>query len=205
MRRAVQSDQSLVVDILSSSFDENKSVNHVVKQDSLRRRRIKALMDYSFTVCRSFGEIWISENECACALLLYPDRKKTTVRSVLWDLELAFRVIGLSRVVKVMDRESKIKQCHPTDSNFVYLWFIGVDPNSQKKGLGTALLKKLVGMHQSLPIYLETSVTKNLSWYRKFGFQVYKEVDLGYTLYLLRRPPVPLSENISTKIAIESF
>ena len=37
MRKATSSDKSTILDILTKSFDTNKSVNYVVKQD---RRRI---------------------------------------------------------------------------------------------------------------------------------------------------------------------
>ena len=36
------------------------------------------------------------------------------------------------------------------------------------------------------PIYLETSTVKNIPWYRKFGLNVYNQLDFGYTLFLIR-------------------
>lgn len=207
MRRAVLTDRDLVVDILSNSFDDNKSVNHVVKQDAFRNSRIRRLMQYSFEVCLLFGEVWISANQKACALLLYPDKKKTTLRSILLDLRLAISVISFGRVPKVLKRESAIKANHPKDNHFVYLWFVGVEPSYQKSGIGSALLQDVIrqSVQENRPIYLETSVSRNLSWYKKFGFDIYKEVDLGYRLYLLRRPPVPLTQIVPAKIAAESI
>ncbi|HYF69958.1 MAG TPA: GNAT family N-acetyltransferase [Ohtaekwangia sp.] len=207
MRRAVLSDREIVVDILSNSFDGNKSVNHVVKQDSSRTSRIRGLMRYSFEVCLLFGEVWLSPNRKACALLLYPDKKNTTMRSIFLDLQLALDVIGLSRVRKVLTRESAIKANHPNDKHFLYLWFVGVEPSSQKSGIGSALLEDVIArsVQEKRPIYLETSVSRNLSWYKKFGFEMYKEIDLGYTLYLLRRPPVPLRQIVPAQIAAQSI
>ncbi len=37
------------------------------------------------------------------------------------------------------------------------------------------------------PIYLATSTMKNLPWYKKSGFEVYNELDLGYNLFFLKR------------------
>jgi len=197
MRRAEQKDKRLVVDILSKSFDENKSVNYVVKQDANRQDRIRSLMEYSFNTCLSFGEIWISDDNMACALLLFPEMKKTTLRSILWDVNLATSAIGLSRVIDVLKRESLIKKNHP-DKPFTYLWFIGVDPLAQKRGVGSKLLNEVIDMNakKRRPIYLETSVSNNLSWYKKFGFEIYHKINLNYDLYLLRRSeaalPVPV-------------
>jgi ribosomal protein S18 acetylase RimI-like enzyme len=197
MRRAEEKDKRLVVDILSKSFDKNSSVNYVVKQDSNREERIKSLMEYSFNVCLHSGEVWISDDENAVALLLFPEKKKTTFHSILWDINLATAAIGLTRVFDVLKRESLIKKNHPAKP-FTYLWFIGVDPHAQKRGVGSKLLNEVIDMNskKERPIYLETSVSNNLSWYKKFGFEIYHKIDLSYDLYLLRRSeaslPVPV-------------
>jgi hypothetical protein len=136
MRKANSSDKSIILDILSKSFDDNKSVNYVVKQDQSRVDRIRKLMDYSFNVCSEFGEVWISDDQQACALILYPDKKRTSFRAMLWDLKLALSVIGLDRVSAVMKREALIKSNHPKEQ-FAYLWFIGVNPQLQGKGVGS--------------------------------------------------------------------
>ena len=188
MRKALSSQKSLIVDILSKSFDDNNSVNYVVKQDDIRQKRIRGLMDYSFNVCDAFGEVWISDNQEACALVLLPDKKKTTLNAVLWDAKLAFSVIGIDRVGKVLSRESKIKAFHPKEP-FSYLWFIGVKPELQNKGKGSKLLSEIIehSERSNRPIYLETSVDRNLPWYKNYGFEIYNSLNLSYTLYLLRR------------------
>ncbi len=98
MRKAKRDHKLRIVDILSKSFDANRSVNYVVRQGHNREARIRKLMEYSFEVCHFFGEVWISDNEHACALILLPDRKRTSLHTILWDVKLAFSVIGLNRV-----------------------------------------------------------------------------------------------------------
>ena len=86
-----------------------------------------------------------------------------------------------------MARESKIKSFHPKYS-FYYLWFIGVDPDEQNKGIGSQLLEEVIkeGKLQQRPTYLETSTLRNLPWYQKFGFQIFEELDFGYKLFCLK-------------------
>lgn len=98
MRKAGISDKSIILDILTRSFDDNKSVNYVIKQDQNRVDRITKLMDYSFNVCNEFGEVWISDDQQACALILFPDKKRSSFRTLLWDFKLALSVIGIDRV-----------------------------------------------------------------------------------------------------------
>lgn len=188
MRRGNADDNQLVIEILEKAFDDNKSVNYVVKQDQKRRERIKGLMEYSFNVCNAFGEVWISDDQQACALILHPDQKRTSLRTLIWDLKLAFSVVGIDRVGTVLKRESMIKSNHPKQP-FSYLWFIGVNPQRQNKGIGSAFIMDVINEceRKKRPIYLETSMEKNLPFYKKFGFEIFHSLDLSYTLYHLRR------------------
>lgn len=188
MRKAKEFHRDKLLDALSKAFENNKSVNYVVRQDDRRNARIRELMRYSFDVCQEFGEVWLSDFETGCALLLFSENKKTTLKSIFWDIRLALSAIGIFRVGKVMSREAKIHAYHPVEP-FCYLWFIGVDPEDQGKGIGSSLLHHIIArcMELGYPIYLETSVEKNITWYKQFGFEVYQTLDFGYTLYLLRR------------------
>jgi ribosomal protein S18 acetylase RimI-like enzyme len=188
IRRGTENDKQLVIDILQKAFDDNKSVNYVVRQDENRLTRIRGLMEYSFNVCNAFGEVWISENNQACALILFPDKKRTSFRTLLWDLKLALSVIGIDRVNAVLKRESMIKSNHPK-SLIAYLWFIGVNPKLQSKGIGSSFIREVIAEceRKKRPIYLETSMERNIPFYKKFGFEIFQSLNLSYTLYQLRR------------------
>lgn len=188
MLRAEYKDRDQVVRILSGSFNDNKSVNYIIKQDSKRIQCIRALMEYSFDICRMFGDVFLSEDKKGCALILIPDKKKTTLKSILLDAKLTFSSVGLSNIKKAMNREAKIKQIHPNGFLY-YLWFIGVDPSNQNNGIGSRLLKDVIneGQKQNRIICLETSTLKNIPWYEKFGFSIYQEFDFGYKLFCMKR------------------
>ncbi|MFD2164504.1 GNAT family N-acetyltransferase [Paradesertivirga mongoliensis] len=188
MIKATYDDKSLVLDILTKSFDTNQSVNYIVKQDKHRAQRVRALMDYSFEVCYLFGDVYLSNDRKACALILYPDKKKTTMKSILLDVKLILSCVGLSNIKKALTRESKIKKLQPNEPMY-YIWFIGVDPAHQNSGIGTELLNEVIqdSASKKRPIYLETSTLKNIPWYKKFGFDVYNELDLSYKLFFLKK------------------
>jgi hypothetical protein len=188
MIKADYRDKQVVVDILTQSFATNQSVNYIVKAGKNRLGSIQYLMDYSFEVCYLFGDVFLSEDKNACALVLYPDKKKTTLKSILLDAKLIFFSVGLKNIKKTLDREGAIKKIQPKELMY-YLWFIGVDPDHQNKGIGTKLLNDLIqdSTLKKRPIYLETSTLKNLPWYQKMGFQVYQELDLSYKLFFLKR------------------
>lgn len=188
MIRANDRDKELVVDILTNSFDDNRSVNYIVKNDERRVERIRNLMRYSFNLCNHFGKVVLSENKKACALILFPDKKRAIAKSVLWDLQLVKNCVGINGIRKAMSREKRIKALQPKEPRY-YLWFIGVSPESQNKGIGSALLSEIISDSEAegRKLCLETSTEKNIPWYQKFGFVIYDELDLGYRLFFLKR------------------
>lgn len=186
MKKAKAEDKKLVIDILSKSFNENQSVNYIVKQDSKRESRLKELMAYSFNICYQYGEVYLSDDNTGCALVLYPD-KKSAIKTIPLDLRLVIKCIGIENAGKAMKREGLIKKQYPSEPIY-YLWFIGVLPDHQHNGTGTSLLTSVIddARRQFKPIYLETSTIKNIGWYEKFGFSIYHEVDFGYKLFMLK-------------------
>lgn len=187
MIKANYSDKKLIVDILTASFDKNKSVNYVAKQDKKREKRIKALMDYSFEQCWNYGDVFLSEDRKGTLLTLSSEKKKLSFNSILLDLKLVFKTIGIRRVAKVLKRESLIKAYHP--NSFIYLWYIGVLPEYQGKGIGGKMLNDLLQIAKNNPIYLETSTLENLPFYKRYGFKVYGELSFNYKLFLLNIEP----------------
>ncbi|HBN04516.1 MAG TPA: N-acetyltransferase [Bacteroidales bacterium] len=188
MRKANNEDKPLVIDILTQSFESNQSVNYVVKQDGKRINRIRALMDYSFEVCKLFGEVFISDDKKACALIMYPEKKKSTLKSTMLDIKLIIQCVGVRNIKKTLNREALIKKIQPREL-MTYLWFIGVKPEDQNKGFGSNMLQSIIdySVQSNRPIYLETSTVRNLPWYKRFGFEIYNEQDLSYRLYFLKR------------------
>ncbi len=188
MTKALYTDKNSVVNILTQSFADNKSVNYIVKQDSKKAVRLKRLMEYSFDTCYRFGEILLSNDKKACALIIFPEKKRTTLKSIAADIKLMISCMGIGNVRKAMQREAVIKSIHPLKL-ICYLWFIGVDTNEQGKGIGTALMREIISRSSELnrTICLETSTLKNIPWYQKLGFSIYKELDFGYTLYCMKK------------------
>lgn len=189
MLHAQRSDKALIVQLLCKTFEDNRSVNYILRQDRKKAQRLSHLMAYAFEVCSRFGEVYLSEDRKACALLLFPERKKGSLVSMLLDLQLVWQSIGFENLPKKLARERKLKPLYP-QKPFFYLWLIGVDPSVQHQGVGRNLLLQVINRADDLqrPIYLETSAAKNVGWYQKFGFVLYKEISFTYDLFCLYRP-----------------
>jgi ribosomal protein S18 acetylase RimI-like enzyme len=186
--KAKKTDKDRVVELLSLSFKENLSVAYLTGSGNDAALRVRKLMAYAFEVCLRFGVVWMTEKKDACALVLYPHLKGFSLYGIWLDLKLVGGVIGMFRLSRLMKRERLINAWHP-DTAFAYLWFIGVNPWVQGRGVGSELLAAVLAESASLglPVYLETSTLKNVPWYEKRGFTVFHEMDLGYRLFLLKK------------------
>lgn len=188
MMDALPRDKERMVNILARAFDENLSVNHLVLQDGKRTLRIRRLMEYAIEECTDFGRVLISVDRTACALVLFPDKKRLTFRSLWRDLRLVFKVMGLGNLSKVMKKENLVKMMHQAiggDGKLYYLWFIGVHPNFQGRGAGGRLLAEILEDSVSMNrlCVLETSTEKNLPFYERAGLVRYQTLDVGYPLF----------------------
>jgi ribosomal protein S18 acetylase RimI-like enzyme len=173
-----------VLAILFESFCDNKSVDFLVKQGQKKESRIKILLEYSYFMGENFGEIILTDDEKGCAILIDPSKKKTTLKSIGWDLKLMVKSIGLFRVIKILKRESLLKKNYPK-TPFIHLWYIGIETNNQGKGIGTKLMEEIIYKYHNLglSICLETSTPRNFKFYENLGFEEIVEInDIGYSL-----------------------
>lgn len=185
-----QTDKNHIIDILTQSFYDNKSTNFVIKKDKTKTKRFSTLIKYSIFYGENFGEVFLSDDKTACYITLDSSRKKTTLKSIYWDLRLIFQCVGIKNVRKVLKREALIKSNHP-EEDFIHLWYIGVAPSEQGKGKGTLLMKAIIkkAKTQNKRIFLETSVERNFGYYEALGFK--EEITLeqiGYSLKMYSLP-----------------
>jgi ribosomal protein S18 acetylase RimI-like enzyme len=101
----------------------------------------------------------------------------TPLMSELQALPSMLRMTGLARFGRLMAIRADMDRHHPMDRPHAYLWFLGVAPAAQGRGVGSALLRAANARHDaaSLPAYLETGTTRNVALYERHGFKVISE------------------------------
>ena len=81
------------------------------------------------------------------------------------------------------------------DEQHWYLVVLSVRPESQRRGLGSALVEPILDRahRDALPCWLETFDPANVAFYQRFGFEVidpaFPAIPGGPTLTTMRRPP----------------
>ena len=84
---------------------------------------------------------------------------------------------GWSRFGRLMAIRADLDAHHPMQRRHAYLWFLGVAPAAQGRGVGSALLRAANDRldAEGLPAYLETGTTRNVALYRRHGYEVLSE------------------------------
>ena len=113
----------------------------------------------------------------------YPPPAWTFVRYVP-----GFLVAGPGPIVRGLRFTAIQDRGHPKDEH-VFLWFLGVDPEHQRGGVGRTLLARVFDEAEA-PVYLDTSNPANVPYYASAGFEEIGRAALprGATLWFMRRP-----------------
>ena len=191
MRKASITDKKLVSEILVSAFvtlKENNSINLIVKQDGKRIERMQILMEYLFERAICFGEVFISDNDKACILLKFPHKEKVTLKTILLDVKLAYKCIGIERVFKILKRQLIANQNYPKE-NHIRPMIMGVKKEYIGKGTAARLMIEVKNKfkNNTLPVIIDAASEHNAQLYQKFGFRIVKKDEsLGFPIYFLR-------------------
>lgn len=133
------------------------------------------------------GTGYYAENFAGAALWLPPGVHPDEAR-----LEQAFQTtVEADRLSLVFAMFEQMAAYHPPGPHW-YLPLIGVDPAHQGRGIGASLLRPALEAadREGLPAYLESTNPRNLSLYRRHGFQVVGTIQVPGVppLYPMIRP-----------------
>ena len=116
----------------------------------------------------------------------------TLLQSGLWAAPIRLGIPAWRRRRSLGPALAAIKPPYP----YWYLNGIGVDPSSQRSGLGSALINHMLARidnDDTQSAFLDTSEPNNLGYYERFGFRVTAEASLpnGVPVWGMTRLPRP--------------
>jgi ribosomal protein S18 acetylase RimI-like enzyme len=193
IRKARPDELDRVAAILARAFYDDPVMGWAMPDDGRRREMLE----------RSFGlylrKLWFRQDECyttsglAGAIVWeLPGRWKAGPLDQLRLLPAMARIFG-RRLPRILKALAVIEANHPADPHY-YLPLVGVDPEWQGRGLGTALMRPMLDRcdEENMPAYLEASSARNRALYERHGFQVTEEFTPGPgspPLWRMWRPP----------------
>lgn len=190
LRRATVEDIHRLKTVLAEAFFDDPVLGWLMPDDSKRLARLRrffAIELRHLTLPR--GRVWTTSALTGAALSLPPGAWRVPLRATL--LEGTAFGVQLSRAARLA---AAMEGRHVREPHY-YVRDVGVHPNMQGKGLGSALMRATLDRCDSegLPAYLEASSERNAMLYERLGFKLTNELRVGGSppLRLMLRPPCP--------------
>ncbi len=140
-----------------------------------------------------FGATYTTADFGCVALWRPPGHGIVPLSSMLARVVQMVGVFGLLGSIAVMGHLSRLDERHPTEPHW-YLQTIGTAPEKQGLGRGKAVMQRHLDVvdKAGLPCYLECTKESNISWYRRFGFELLENgvvsFEDGPSVWLMWRP-----------------
>lgn len=165
---------------LARAFQDDPVIAWLVPDDA--RRRVAMERAYAFFLRR----IWLRHEEtyvvggaAGVCIWVPPGTWKLGVGEQLGLLPAMARIYG-RRTPRVLAALAALEKDHPTEPHY-YLPFMGVEPESQGRGMGSALMHPILTRcdAEGAAAFLEASSPRNRALYECHGFEVTEEFRLG--------------------------
>ena len=180
VRAVTPADVPAVVTAMTRAFFDDPVVGGWCLADESRRaRRLERVFElFLERVYLPQGECWTTDGLVGAAFWAPPGAWEV---GALAQLRLIARLApatgrATTRIVRAL---SFLEERHPHEPHF-YLAFVGVEPEHQGHGLGSALLDPVLDRcdAEGVPAYLEATCGRNVALYERHGFAVVEQVAL---------------------------
>lgn len=176
IRTATAADRELVVRLLDEAFQDDPVSGWVFPGAEYRRATHHRLMAAFTDIVLADGRVDVTADGSACALWLPTPAGEG-------DHDHDADDDGAAQVREAVDPANErveliarlTAEIHPADRAHEYLWMIGVSPDRQGEGLGTALIGAVLDRCDSdgVPAYLEASSARSRRLYERLGFALH--------------------------------
>lgn len=173
VRRAREAEAAQVKSVIARAFDDDPFVNWCVAQDKRRAGRVYDMMEMAYHMAKAHDEVYTAEGVPGAAFWAPPGKNDLGMRQQMRMLPGMVRAMTLRRIPAMSRAFNAIEKKHPHEPHW-YLSVLGVDPDRQGQGFGTALMQPILEVcdRDGVPAYLESSKEKNVPLYERNGFRV---------------------------------
>ncbi|MGA7703393.1 MAG: GNAT family N-acetyltransferase [Solirubrobacteraceae bacterium] len=191
LRPATTEDLHRLSTVLADAFFDDPVFGWLMPKDGKRLAQLRRYFGFDlgrFALPR--GRVWTTGDLTGAALTLPPGKWRVPPLTTLLH-GTAFGV-HLPRAA-TMGAAMEWRHAHEIRGPHYYVRDIGVHPDMQGKGLGSALLAPTLARcdREGVAAYLEASSERNAALYERHGFRRVKELRVGGSppLRLMIRPP----------------
>jgi len=188
LRKACASDVHRLKATLAEAFYGDPIFGWLMPDEESRLARLRRFFAIQLRhMALTRGCVWTSSYLGGAALSMPPGKWRNPPRAVLaQSATFGLRQPRAARFVVAIESR------HLREPHY-YFAEIGVRPDMQGSGLGSALMRPTLDRcdRESLPAYLEATSERSAVFYERLGFSVIRELSVGSSppLWLMLRPP----------------
>ena len=166
---------------LANAFMKDPLQNYTFPDATERSARSPAHFSAALKYGMLFGEVYVAGNGAGASIWLKPGETEITAEraaeSGFSDLPAQIGEDAAERFLTVIGFGEEYHKQDVPEPHW-YTMVIGVDPAFQGQGLGRALLQPVIDKAkvERVPVYLETAQPSNVSFYKKIGFDLLREL-----------------------------
>ena len=176
VRKATTSDVPRLAQALARAFHEDPVFKWMLPDDEERMRRSeRGFSLYLRKVYLPHDQCFTTDDVVGGAFWLPPNQWHLGPLAQLRLLPGMLAALG-PKLPQLLRAVSTIESNHPNSQHW-YLPFVGVEPESQGRGIGTALMRPILDRcdGERVPAYLEATTPRNRACYLRQGFEVTEE------------------------------
>ncbi|TXS02734.1 N-acetyltransferase [Streptomyces sp. col6] len=172
---ATPSDVPALAGVLASAYAEDPVWSWLMPHD--RDRRLRLLFTAHLAQQVPAGRVWTDEARTVAAVWAEPGAWKLPVSYLLRNAGTLLRA-GRAQLPRTAVRLLALEHRHPVRPAHWYVEYIGTHADARGTGRGSTVLAGLLERADAdgRPVFLESSNSRNLTFYRRHGFEVREEM-----------------------------
>lgn len=189
VRHATRADAAEIAATLARAFFTDPLFCWMFPRDSRRLAQSRRHFAQRTRVLLAQKSVYTTDGVAGAALWARPNEWRDPTISALRQMLLMTPALG-RRLPSALQAMSEVERRHPRPPHW-YLAVLGIDPEQQRRGIGSALLAPVLEDcdRGGLPAYLETAREENVAFYVAHGFEVVDALTLpdGPRVWLMWR------------------
>lgn len=194
MTTASREDFPRLAELLVRAFWFDPFHRWLFPDEAARPGRQRLLFDRVLSLYATNGLVCTTAGRSGVALWDPPRQGGPGLMELLTFVIRVLPVFG-ARALRVAQGMAPMATLHPEHPHW-YLAVLGTDPDQQRSGVGTALLRPILDRcdDEGTAAYLEASRVENVPFYERFGFELVAPLAMplgGPVVYRMKRAPRP--------------